>query len=69
MYQQKPSHKLGLDELKQSEYCICKLTDTRADTAVMASNTALFAVFTASSRVTTSFLSNMSVSISVDRRK
>lgn len=37
--------------------------------ALIANRTALFAVFTASSRVTKSFLSSMSVSTSVDEKK
>lgn len=60
---------LGCINLNTQRYGRSKLTDTREDTAVMARNTALFAVLTASSRVTKSFLSNMSVSISEDRKK
>lgn len=43
-----------------------KLTDLRTDTAVTAITTALFAVFTASSRVTKSFFSSLLVSRSAD---
>lgn len=46
-----------------------ELTDIRTDMALIANKTALFAVFKASSRVTKSFLSSMSVSISVDGKK
>jgi hypothetical protein len=42
-----------------------KLTDFRTDMAVIASKTASFAVFIASSRVNKSFLRSASISISV----
>lgn len=46
-----------------------KLTDVRTEMAFIANKTALFAVFRASSRVTTSFSSSMSVLISAYFRK